>query len=218
MLSDPVILIVGLALLLVPRGWLRAGAAHKKRTGRSTSGGPVKDRMPGDRSMWIEEEFRLRRNWIDFGRALCGGFAVMVLFPPIVDDLIAVPSISNNQVIFIAQALLLFAAVVIQMVRVEERLMLFPPIFFVLALAFPILGWKAGIMGFALIWAINLIIPNPALFLTVNGGIVIMLSVVFSVNLRAAGLLAALSCMPPLVAILSRRRLALFRKRTKIVV
>ncbi|MBT5902924.1 MAG: hypothetical protein HOH58_12540 [Opitutaceae bacterium] len=218
MTSDLLILLFGLGLLWVPRGWLRLGSPRKKHKKLKSSGGPVKDRLPGDHSIWIEEEFKRRRNWIDFGRALGGSFAVVVSLPVVVDALIAVPTISNTSVVLYSQAMVLLAAVVIQMVRVEERLTLFPPIFFVMGLSFALVGWKAGMIGFSAIWAINLVLPNPAIFLATYGAGMVILGIFFGADSKSALIVAALAFMPPIVAVLFRRRLAQFRKRTKIAV
>lgn len=218
MLRDVLFLLIGLGLLWTPRSWLRLGSPRKTRKKIATTGGPVKDRLPGDHSIWLEEEIKRRRNWIDFGRAIGGSFAVVGSVPIVVEALIAVPSISSTQLAFSIQGVIFLAAVVIQMVRIEERMTLFPPIFFVIGLSFAVVGWKASIIGFAAIWAINLVLPNPAVFLTTYGAGMVILSIFFGANPKAAVLMAALAIMPPLVAVLMKRRLAQFRKKTKIAV
>ena len=218
MLRDVLILLIGLGLLWTPRSWLRLGAPRKTRKKIAFTGGPVKDRLPGDHSIWIEKEFKRRQNWIDFGRAIGGSFAVVGSVPIVVEAMITVPSISSTQLAFSIQGVIFLAAVVIQMVRIEERMTLFPPIFFVMGLSFAVVGWKAGTIGFAAIWAINLVLPNPVVFLTTYGSGMVILSIFFGANPKAAVLTAALAIMPPLVAVLLKRRLAQFRKKTKIAV
>jgi hypothetical protein len=218
MLRDVLILLIGLGLLWTPRSWLRLGAPRKTRKKVATTGGLVKDRLIGDHSIWIEEEFTRRRNWIDFGRALGGSFAVVGAVPIVVEALIAVPSISSTQLAFSIQGVIFLAAVVIQMIRIEERMTLFPPIFFVMGLSFAVVGWKASIIGFAAIWAINLVLPNPAVFLATYGAGMVILAILFGANPKAAILMATLAIMPPLVAVLLKRRLAQFRKKNKIAV
>ena len=217
-MSELLILLLGLGLLWIPRSWLRLGSPRKKHKKLKATGGPRKDRMPGDHSIWVEEGFVRRRNWADFGRALGGSFAVVTALPAVVDAIIAVPSISNSNVVLLSKAVILLAAVVIQMVRIGERLTLFPPLFFVMGLSFALVGWKAGVIGFVAIWAINLVLPNPAIFLATYGAGMVILSIFFGANPKSALLVAALAFMPPLVAVLFRRRLAQFRKRTQIAV
>lgn len=218
MARELLFLIIGLVLLWTPRSWLRLGKPHKTRKDLKQTGGPSRDRMPGDQSLWVEEEFKRRRNWLDFGRAMAGGAAVLQAVPALVDAVVAVPDVSLAQVTFSTQTVILLAAVIIQMVRVEERLTLFPPIFFVLGLAFALVGWKAALMGFITIWAINLVLPNPAVFLTTYGGGMVILGVFFGSGVGPAVLLGGLAMIPPVVAVLFRRRLVQFRKRTKIAV
>ncbi len=218
MLREIVILVIGLVLLWTPRSWLRLGKPQQTRKDLKQTGGPARDRLPGDNSLWVEEEFKQRRNWLDFGRAIAGGFAVAVSIPLVVENVVGVPSVSTTQIAFTTQAVVLLAAVVIQMVRVEQRLTLFPPIFFVLGLAFSVCGWKAAVIGFLAIWALNIVVPNPAVFMAAYGTGMVILSVFFGAGVQAAVLMGALAVTPPLIAVLFRRRLAQFRKRTKIVV
>lgn len=207
-------------MLWLPRSWLRLGrpegSGRRKKT--KTSGGANRDRLPGDYSVWAGEEFARRRNWIDLLRALAGGYAVMATVPTLVHTIVAVPEMPLGNVILGTQAVILFAAVLIQMVRVEEKFTLSPPLFFILGLAFPIVGVKAALIGFFAIWAINVVLPNPAIFLAAYGGGIAILAVFLGAGPRAGALMAGLALFPPVMAVLFRRRLAQYRKRTKIVV
>lgn len=221
MIRDLIFLILGLALLWTPRGWLRLGRAEgaSRRTTGKPSGGPNRDRAPGDNSVWLGEEFARRRNWIDLLRGLAGGYAVMVTVPTLLHALLFdVPGLNLVQLQLATQGGILLAAVMIQMVRIEERLTLFPPLFFLLGLAFPIVGVKAALIGFFAIWSINVVLPNPAMFLTAYAGGIAILSVFIGHGAMRGVLMAGLAAFPPLVAVLFRRRLAQFRKRTKIVI
>lgn len=204
-------------MLWAPRSIMRLGKPTKTRKKTRITGGTVKDRMPRDHSLWVEEEFRRSRNWMDFGRALAGGFAVSISLPVLLTETISVPGVSVANVIFLTQAVILMAAVLIQMLRVESQLVLYPPVFFVLGLAFVLVGWKAALLGFMAIWAINVALPNPASFLAVYGVGISILSIFFGNGMKPTLVMAALAIMPPAVAILSRKRLVQFRKKTKIV-
>lgn len=216
MLREIVFLAIGLVLLWTPRSWLRLGKPNKTRKRTAVTGGPRRDRLPGDHSLWIEEEFKRGRNWLDFGRAMAGSMAVVTIVPVLLTELVAAPGISMTNVAFITQAVILLTAVVIQMLRVEERFMLYPPIFFVLGLALAVVGWKAAIIGFVSIWAINLVLPNPGLFLAVYAAGITVLGVFFGSGMKPTLLMAILAATAPMVAVLSRRRLVQFRKKTKI--
>ena len=216
MLREIVFLAIGLVLLWTPRSWLRLGKPNKTRKRTAVTGGPRRDRLPGDHSLWIEEEFMRGRNWLDFGRAMAGSMAVVTIVPVLLTELVAAPGISMTNVAFITQAVILLTAVVIQMLRVEERFMLYPPIFFVQGLALAVVGWKAAIIGFVSIWAINLVLPNPGLFLAVYAAGITVLGVFFGSGMKPTLLMAILAATAPMVAVLSRRRLVQFRKKTKI--
>lgn len=217
MLNDFLLLLIGLVLLWTPRAWLRLGKPRKNRRALKQTGGPNRDRHPGDHTLWVEEEFKRMRNWLDLGRALTGALAVQQSVPGVVNALVGVPDASLDNIIYLSQAVLLLAGVLIQMLRIEERLSFYPPIFFVLGLGLAIGGLKAGVIGFIIIWAINVVLPNPAVFLAVYGGGMVVLCVFFDRGLKAGLMIGALALMAPLLATLFRRRLVQFRKRTKIV-
>lgn len=216
MLREIVFLLIGLVLLWSPRSILRLGKPTKKRTRTKVSGGTVKDRMPSDKSLWVEEEFRRGRNWMDFGRALAGSLAVSLTLPELFNAFVAVPGVSVTNVIFLTEFVILLAAVVIQMLRFESKLILFPPVFFVLGLAFSVVGWQAALIGFVAIWAINLVLPNPAMFLAVYAIGIGALGVFLGSGIKPTAVMVVLAMMPPAVSILSRKRLVQFRKKTKI--
>lgn len=211
-----VFLLIGLVLLWSPRSLLRLGKPAKKRTKTKVTGGTVKDRMPSDHSLWVEEEFRRGRNWMDFGRAVAGGLAVSLTLPVLLTETVAVPGVSVKNVIFLTEAVVLITAVLIQMLRFESKLVLFPPVFFILGLAFTVVGPKAALIGFMAIWAINLVLPNPAMFLAVYAVGIAVLGVFFGSGMKPSVVMAVLAMMPPAISILSRKRLVQFRKKIKI--
>ena len=217
---DIIFLLLGLVLLFTPRGWLRLGRAEggSKRKKKVFTGGANRDRLPGDNSVWAGEEFARRRNWLDLLRGLAGGYAIMTTVPTVLHGFIGVPDASLGNVVFATQGGILLGAVAVQMVRLEERLTFFPPIFFVLGLAFPVVGVLAALIAFFTVWAINIVLPNPASFMATFGGGIAILSVFIGYGPKRGALMAALSLFPPVVSVLVNRRLAAFRKRTKIIV
>ena len=175
-------------------------------------------RQPSDHSLWIGEEFGRFRNWVDLTRGFAGASAVVLFLAPILNELIAVQGASNNKLIFILSAGIFFAAITIQMIRIEERMSLTPPVFFIFGLAFAIVGPDVALLAFIAIWAINVALPNPSVFLTAYATIVVALGVMLKSGNLNTILMAGLAVFPPFVAILFRRRLARFKKRRKIVV
>lgn len=211
-------LVLGLALLWVPRGWLRRGrpesqSRHSDRSRRSSR--PQRDRLPGDQSLWASEEFAKRRNWVDFGRALAGGYAiVLALETLVVTDWR--PSFGTPALWALAPALMM--GVLMQTLRWEGRITLFPPVFYVLGLAFPLIGFKAAGLGFVAIWAINLVMPGAGVFLFTYAGIGLILGLLMGAGVPRSLLVALLALIPPFIAVMSKRRLAQFSKKAKVIV
>lgn len=219
-MRDAVFLLFGFILLWIPRGLLRMGRPE----GSGRSKGPKKmpamrkDRQPGDHSLWAGEEFARTRNWVDLARAYAGAMALISVVPGLAESWVGRAGEEADVLAFGILAGVLAASLLIQMLRVEERLTLFPPVFFVTGLAFALVGWKAALLAFIGVWAINIVLPNPGVFMTAFGGSVLLLAIFFGTETRSALLAMGLAVFPPLMAVLLRRRLAQFRKRTKVLV
>jgi hypothetical protein len=210
-------LLLGIVLLVFPRSWLRWGGL--KRRGRSRRDRPSaekhRDRLPGDESLWLGEEFGKRRNWLDLCRGLVGGYAVVVMavnVPPGV-----MPGAAGLAFPWV-QGSVLALAVMAQTLRYETRLALFPPIFFLGGLVFALVGWKAALLAFVAVWALNVVLPSAAIFLVVHGFVVLILGVVMGDRTVDAVVAAALIIVPALLALLSKRRLmAQFGRKAKVL-
>jgi hypothetical protein len=210
-------LLIGALLLCFPRSWLRWGnlTRRTRRRGERPSAEVHRERLPGDESVWLGEELGKRRNWLDLLRALIGGYAVVVMAvntPPGVlpGDLgLAFPWVQGG---------VLVAGVLVQTVRYEARLALYPPIFFVGGLVFALVGWKAALLAFFAVWALNVVLPSAMIFLVVHGFIVLILGLVMTRAPLESSVAAGLIVMPTLLALLSKRRLmAQFGRKAKVV-
>jgi hypothetical protein len=217
--NDLTYLLVGLTLLWLPRSWLRLGkptGTRKKLLNRDEE--VKRQRQPSDHSLWIGDEFGHFRNWVDLTRGFAGAIAVAVFLGPMVDAIIAVEGASSSKLIFVLSAGIYFAAITIQMIRIEERMSLTPPIFFLFGMAFAILGPGVGLIAFIAIWSVNIALPNASVFLGVYATIIVALGTMLGSGRLNTVLMAALALFPPLVAVLFKRRLAQFKKRRKLVV
>ncbi|MCC5025166.1 MAG: hypothetical protein J6386_21345 [Candidatus Synoicihabitans palmerolidicus] len=133
---------------------------------------------------------------------------MMVTVPTLVEVWVQAPGVSLSKLVLGTQAALLLTGVTIQLIRMEERLTFFPPIFFIMGLSFLVVGRQAGMIGFFAIWAINIVLPNAAAFLATYAAGIVILAIFLGSGVRGALLMAALAGFPPIVAVLFRRRLA----------
>ena len=163
--------------------------------------------------MWLGEEFTKRRNWIDFLRALAGGYAVAV-----VGIHSGATGEGGGMSVLLAVAGAFFIAVAMQTMRFEGKLAFYPPIFFLGGLAFALVGPKAAFFAFVAVWAVNLALPSASVFLFCYSGVILILGVMFGAPIKQAGLAAGLAMLPVMAALLTRRRLmAQFGRKMKLV-
>lgn len=201
---------IALLLLWFPRRWLHLGQSRRggRRRFDDASG---RERQPGDQSLWLKEEFAKRRNWLDLLRAVVGGVAICAVAIDVRPD--AAPDWLNA--VFWARAAILVVAVLIQSLRFEDRLTLFPPVFFVTGLAFGVLGFKPALFALATVWAVNLVLPSPAAFLAIYAFLAAIYGVLLGDDPAAAILATVLPLLPVVLSVLFRRRLLQLNKRPR---
>lgn len=206
---------VVLVLLWLPRQWLRFGGTvislphHRRRHHHHSEHGVEPDQ--GDVSLKAREEFLKSRNWVDFFRAIAGSTAVTACCFENTDAAQA-----DDAGMFVLQCVVFVLAVVIQTLRFEGRFSLVAPVFFILGLAFGLIGWKGGLFAGITLWTLNLVLPGPGVFLVVFAGIEICFGLLLTrVPLRFALLAAALALLPVLISAVTRHRLVRFSRKTK---
>lgn len=205
-------LLLAVAMLWFPRQWLRSGARvlkkRRKPDGAMERLAGIGARDPEDKSVQTGREFTNFRNYIDLFRALAGAYSLTEFAFTLRED----GSALNLTVIQVA---ILLPAVLVQSVRHDGRLSFFAPIFFFVGLSVGVSGPYAGLFAFALLLAINPIIPNPRMFLTAYGLLLLPFGVVFSVDYALLGANAALVLLPPLMSLLTKRPLVIFSRKPK---
>lgn len=210
-------LLIGAVLLWFPRSWLRWGSLKRRtpRTGERPSAEEHRQRLPGDESLWLGEEMGKRRNWLDFLRGLVGGYAVVVM------GVNAPPGVLPGELGLTfpwVQGGVLVVAVLLQTLRYEARLAFYPPIFFLGGLVFALVGWKAGLLAFVAVWALNVVLPSAVVFLVVHAFIVLILGLIMARVPLEASVAGGLIVLPALLALLSKRRLmAQFGRKARVV-
>ena len=202
---------VALLVLWVPRQWLRYGGKlisipQPRRPGRD-------ERDSRDESLKFSAAFAKPRNWVDFLRALGGGLAICYMcFEPAPDA----PRAVDTQ-IFVVQCVILGLAILIQTIRIENRLTLVAPIFFLMGLSFGLVGWKAALFACVAIWTINLVLPSVSVFLVVFGALQLCFGLLFGsrLSLPASILAASLAMAPVLLSGITKRRLVQLNKKSR---
>ncbi len=208
-------LLTAVAMLWFPRQWLRTGARvlkkRRKPDGALERLAGMGARDPDDKSVQPSREFANFRNYVDLLRALAGGYS-LTQFAFVARDAEAA------QTVFLIQAAILLVAVLIQAIRYNERLSFFAPVFFFVGMSVGASGHYAGLFAFALVLAINPIIPNPRMFLTAYGLLLLPFGFIFNADLSLVGVNAALILLPPLLSLLSKRPMVIFTRKAKAAV
>lgn len=216
-------LILAVALLWMPRHWLRAGrrAARKLHLRRTHKREFVRIREPGDIRVNFSEEFGKPRNYIDFLRALTGGvillgysdWGVASCFGPL-DQL---HSVTEDTFIFQIRIAIVAIAVILQFVRYEGRITFYAPMFYFAGLSFAMCGFGAGFFAFLLVWVLNTALPIPPVgFLAVYSLLLWLLGMLFQ-GLSNNYIHAApiMFFAPVVISLMARRQLALFSKKLR---
>lgn len=195
----------------MPRNWLRFGARLGSATTRG--GGTPSERDPFDRTVKVLVEVTKARNWIDFVRGALGAFVVFYVAD---EQAEAAGPMEPWRLTAIGVVVL---GILAQMLRLEGRLALFAPIFFLQGVAVGVLGPVTGLIAMVGVWAFSPLLPNPAAVLLAQGAGVLALGIVLGADTPpTVVVVAALMWLPSLVGLLMRRRLAAsFDKRVKIV-
>ena len=216
-------LLIAIAMLWFPRQWLRSGKSLLKRrrkpegTLERLAGMGARD--PEDHSVQLSREFTNFRNYVDLFRAFAGGYCLTQFAFTTADARAALTAL-------IIKALVLLVAVLIQSVRNADRLSFFAAIFYLLGLTagtcgtssasapFTI-GHSTGLFAFALVLAINPVIPNPRMFLTAFGLLLLPFGIFFGADLPLLTVNVLLVLLPPLLSLLTRRPVVIFSRKAR---
>jgi len=204
-------LLPAVAMLWLPRQWLRKGARLFKRR-RLPSSAAEKlakqgSRDPDDKSVHLRKEFTTFRNYVDFFRALAGGHGLSTYAFTVTGD-------GPARAALIVEIVILVIAVAIQAVRFGgQRPGFFPPIFWFVGLSVGFPAHYAGLFAFALVLAVNPAIPNPRLFLTALGLLVLVVGYPFGAPLVSNSIAAGLILLVPLASLLTKRPVVVFSRK-----
>ncbi|TAG33003.1 MAG: hypothetical protein EAZ36_01420 [Verrucomicrobia bacterium] len=213
-MTAPYYLILGLALLILwfPRNWLRYGRRSKSSGGRKSN--QVRgERDPYGQKIRLLEEVVKLRSWVDFFRALVGGWIVLWM----AKEQSTADGLPSDVIFYVAAACTL--AVLTQLFRLQGRLALFAPIFFLQGLTLGALGPIVGFAAMVLSWALSPLLPSPAALLFIQAGITFSLGFLLNPTEPAVTIiLTSVTCLPVVCGLLLQKRLATgFDKKLKIV-
>ena len=198
-------LLLGIALLCFPRGWMQKVVTflrrRRKKSGVERRKDPWKGREPGSQAVHFGTEFTKVRNYLDLLRAAAGSIAIWGGFG--YSAAVAGGGIKG----LAAKAVITLIAVLIQATRYGGgRFSFFPPIFFLAGLMLGICGWEIALFGFILTWTFNPLVPNAAAFLTLNAAAIYGFGAFFQSPFSLAVMLAAgLVFLPVLLGLLANR-------------
>ena len=113
---------------------------------------------------------------------------------------------------------MLTVGVLIQSIRYDSRVSFFAPIFYFVGMSVGSSGHYAGLFAFVLVLALNPVIPNPRMFLTAYGLLLLPFGLAFDADWRLLTVNAVLVLLPPLMSLLSKRPLVIFTKKAKTAV
>jgi hypothetical protein len=206
-------LTLALALLWFRRQWMRSGARVLKRRNKPDGAmealAGVGARDPSDKSVQPGREFTTFRNYLDLFRALAGSYCLA-------EFSLRAQSDAAGRIVLGLQAAILLVGVALQAVRLDGgRLNFFAPIFYLLGMSVGFCHHYTGLFAFALVLAINPIIPNPRIFLTAFAFLLLSFGVVFGVEFKALLITAGLILAIPLASLLTKRPVVIFSRKAK---
>jgi hypothetical protein len=210
--SSYVLLGLSVFLLLFPRNWLRHGMRVTPKPPRKYNQAKV-ERDPYDRTVKPTVEAVKPRNWVDFFRAVVGG----AVLSHVVEKEFGL--IAESSTLFTIMCVGLAVAVFAQMVRLEGRLSLFAPIFYLQGLCVGFCGPVVGLFSTLGAWALSPVLPTAGALLFVQGMGTLCLGFLLKEEDPAlATLIACVTLLPSVVSVLLHKRLtASFDKKLKIV-
>lgn len=204
---------LGLALLTLwfPRQWMRIGRLFRKhRKQRELFDKFAQDggRDPDDKSVKLGRELANKRNYLDLFRALAGGYALWHFSFEVHD--------ADGALFRIwLAAVVALAGVLVQALRLGERVTFFAPVFYFTGLSIALGDPYAGGFAFLLTCAINPVIPNPRMFTTAYGLLLLPFNLLFGAGVVLTLLNSFLVLIVPLISLLVGRSMVIFTRRAE---
>lgn len=209
------LLILGIALLWIPRQWLRRGLAFASRRRSKKNVEPWHTREPGDPGVNFRTEFTKFRNYIDLLRAMAGGLVLMGGMG-LTAAIAAQPGMeraANPQLIGIRIGVLLVGLLLQTLRRERGHLSFYPPIFYLAGISVALCDPRGAAFAFILIWAINPGLPSAQGFLAVYAVLLGLFGTLFAGRGVMPVAAALLALLPVLLSLMARKPLTIMARR-----
>lgn len=207
-------LLLAVVLLWFPRQWLRLGKRVFARRRRHKDGleqfAESRARDPEDKSVRLGIELRSKRNWMDLARAAVGSVCLMEF-----SFASAEAAEGAQHAVLALQVFVALIGTLVQCIRREEKVSYFAPIFYLVGVGAGLGAPYPALFSLLLVLAINPVLPNPRVFLSVFGLLMLPFGLLFREDFVRVGAAAALVCVPPLISVLAARPLVIYSKRAK---
>lgn len=196
------LLTIALILLWCPRQWLRVRGKALRLPGLSQP--KREERGERDVSLNLKEELAKVRNWVDLFRTVGSSLTIGSCF-----EVLPGAAKTVHMQILALECAIFIIAVLIQTIRFNDgRIVLVPPVFFVLGLSFGLLGWQAASFAFIAVWIVNSVLPSAGFFLSVFAGLELGFGLLLSRTSLGWIILAAfLAILPVILSAMVNRRL-----------
>ena len=224
MTVNVVLLIVALAVLWLPRQWLRLGIVLvKRRTRRNrdkelAAAEPWNVREPGDPRVYFRTEFGKFRNYVDLLRGLAGGVCVAGGFyvEPCLQAAANAPGAQVRGVLAL-KGLILLVGLLAQTIRYERgRLTFYPPIFYLAGMSVPLCEPSGAAFAFVAIWAINPAFGSVQGFLSIYAVLMVVFGQYFGGIGDKTSICAGILCfLPVLLSLLANLPLIVFARKAQ---
>ena len=215
------VLLIAVALLWMPRQWLRLGSVLKRKRSKTTSRAPREawtEHEVGDPKVYIISEFSKFRNFVDLLRAGFGSMAFAGFSSLGLPGCIALPVEPSRPAFYTAlgiRAGVLLIGLLVQTVRLENgKFTFYPAIFYIGGLTLGLIAPLPALLAFAMVWALSALFPGPQTFLTAYAFIVVAFGHLHGQTSDLLVGYAGLLCfLPVMICLLTNRPLILLNRR-----
>ncbi|WP_438482836.1 hypothetical protein [Oleiharenicola lentus] len=204
--------LAAIALLWMPRQWLRTGKRVLKR--RRKPDGALEElagmgaRNPEDRSVHPAKEFKNFRNYVDMLRGVVGGYCL-------VEFGVFATKPEGSFPVYAIIAAILFVGVLIQSLRFDARISFFAAVFYMAGLSVGSTEHYSSLFAFALVLAVNPIIANPRMFMVAYGVFLLVFGTVFADSQVILCINVFLFLLIPVLSLLTKRPVVIFSRKSK---
>ncbi len=210
-LIDWLYLVPAVFLLLFPRPWMKAGRwlqNHRKPRETLEKFAEQGGQDPEDKSVNLGRELANKRNYLDFFRALIGGYALWHCSFEASGETSEMIGLGLGATVGLAGLLL-------QSVRWGKKVNFYAPLFYIAGFCISHGNPYDGLFALLLTLACNPAIPNPRIFLTCFALLLLSFGWLFDSDIAIMATNTVFSSVVPVFSLLAGRPLVVFFKKAK---